>query len=385
MAQKKNKKNKSGQLVRQNQNNMNSTKTKSNSNGFAQGRNGGGGMSLGSPTFGAPVAYSSPTTGKAPKISTSAKCTRIVHRELIATVNGNTTYGVTAYALNPGLSATFPWLYSVAGSFEQYSFRSLRFHYVTRCATSYTGSVLLSPEYDALDAAPSSEIVQAMMMGSVEDVPWRDQLISFSVPDMFPFGPRKFIRTGAVVNSDLKTYDVGQLFVGRAGCSDANSIGKLWVEYDVDLYIPQNPGSGMIGGIGSGSIFTQVASQAIPATTPTMVAFDTIGYDGITITNSGGDFTPPRGLYFVNANVTFSSTGTLSTCQLYIVQNNALTSPKYVVNSDFNTAIKGATLFVEGYVNCSGTDTVHVRVDLSGTGTFSMDTECSQIVFSRIG
>jgi len=381
MAQKKNSNNKSGQLVRQNQ------KKASPAQPASKKKQQNGMSTLGLPSLGAPVAFSSPTLSMAPRVQSSAKCTRILHRELIATVSGNTTYGVTAYALNPGLSASFPWLSQVAGNYEQYSFKALRYHYVTRCSTTYTGSVLLSPEYDALDSPPTSEVFQAMMEGSKEDVPWRDQLISFSVPDMFPLGPRKFIRTGVVSGSDLKTYDVGQLFVGRAGCTDTNTIGKLWVEYDIELYVPQNPGAGVItGGIGSSSAVVLHAVQNMTDGVGVAVAFDTVGYNGIGITLSGGNVTVPIGVYAINISVTFSAATSLTTCVGLLRLNSATTSPVYGTNSDFNSAIKGGQMSWSALIQTSAsTDYFQVLATIGGTGALTLDSDCSQMIFTRVG
>jgi len=321
---------------------------------------------LGSPTLGAPVAFSSPTLNRPPKINTSAKCSRIVHRELVANISGNQTYGVVSFALNPGLPATFPWLSTVASSYEQYTFRSLRFHYVTRCATSYTGSVLLSPEYDALDSAPTSEIIQAMMAGSVEDVPWRDQVLTFSPQDMFPMGPRKFTRSSAVASSDLKTYDVGQLFVGLAGCTDANTIGKLWVEYDVELYIPQNPLTGNFGGIGSSALLTLHATESLLTGVAKLISFDTIAYDGISVTNTGGSIVLPAGTYAVETMICTNGNtpGGLDTSVLIEIRKNGSASfPVYNSTSIWTghvTTVATCSTCFGNIVSASGTDAVSV-------------------------
>jgi len=377
MAQKKNKNNKSGQLVRQNQKIPNQAKPSKAKKVVS---------TLGLPVMGAPVAYSSPTLSGQPRVSSNAKCTRIVHRELIGTISGVTTYGVTAYALNPGVAATFPWLTTVANNYEQYMFKALRFHYVTRCATTYTGSVLLSPEYDALDSPPATEIIQAMMEGSVEDVPWRDQVISFSYPDMISMGPRKFIRSGSVGVADLKTYDVGQLFVGLAGCTDTSTIGKLWVEYDVELYVPQNPGtSSVVIGVGSTSLYYLTAVTSVTTATPLRLPFDTAFYNGANLTNAAGIITfGTAGKYAITVQCTFSSTTpTLTTCVLN-PWKNSVSITGAGANSDYNGAIGGSQLSTIAYISVAVGDVFDVLVTVGGGGTLTLDSNCSQVMIQNI-
>jgi hypothetical protein len=282
MATKKNKSKQSGQLARLSQNNSNS---KNN----------------------APVASAKQARSMAPKIQSSAKMTRIVHRELVSTINGNTTFGVSSFALNPGLSSSFPWLSSIAGSYEQYRFNRLTFHYVTRAPTTYIGSILMAPEYYPLDAAPSSEILASQMNGAIEDSPWKDQTITFSCADMFPMGPRKYMRTGTLpTSSDLKTYDAGQLFVCAVTCADTSAIGKLWVEYDVELHIPQNPGAAAQYNVGSAALYALDSAQTgLTSGAATAVIWATEALNDIGAVQSSSTITLLAGTYLVSGVIGF--------------------------------------------------------------------------------
>jgi len=382
MAQKKNQNKQSGQLARQSQN-QNQKKQKA--------KNTAGISPLGMPSLAAPVAYSSPTLNAAPKIASSQKCSRIQHRELVGTISGNTTFGSVAYALNPGIAATFPWLSTVASSYEQYSFRRLRFHYVTRCATSYVGSVLLAQEYDALDSAPSTEVNMAMMAGAKEDVPWRDQVIDFVVSDMFPLGPRKFVRSGALsTTADLKTYDAGQLFIGLAACADTSAIGKLWVEYDVDLYIPQNPNASQVAAIGAGALFTLHAAESFSSGVAKLVSFDTSAYNSIGASNTSGSVTLLSGNYMVEAVLTMKDTSNEAFQAIVeIRKNGSASSPVYQTAVAFGSGT-GTNLFlcipIMGYINSSGSDAVSVYLTMTGAaGTLTLDSDRSQLRIITVG
>jgi hypothetical protein len=162
-------------------------------------------------------------------------------------------------ALNPGLAATFPWLSSQAQAWEEYRFNKLKFCYYTRTGSSTPGSVQLVPDYDAADAAPATEQIASSFQDVVEDAPWKNLECQLASQAMFPMGPRKFIRSGALAaNLDIKTYDAGQLFICTTDGTAVNW-GKLWVEYDVELSVPANPAAGELA----------AASQHVTSVSPT--------------------------------------------------------------------------------------------------------------------
>lgn len=175
-----------------------------------------------------------------------ARSCRIVHRELIASITGTATFTVAnTFALNPGIALTFPWLSTQASSWEQYRFNKLKFCYYSRCATSTSGSMMLVPDYDAADAAPVSEQIASSYRDVVEEVPWTLEFSCVLDPrSLMEPSDRKFIRTGNLAsNLDIKTYDGGNLFVCTTDGS-STGWGKLWVEYDVELFVPQLPPTG---------------------------------------------------------------------------------------------------------------------------------------------
>lgn len=204
----------------------------------------------------AAAAYATGQVSKAPAIKMSSDSCRVVHRELIASVTGTTAFTVAqSFALNPGISATFPWLSVMAQTWEQYRFRSLRFCYYTRTGSNVPGSVILAPDYDAADAAPVSEQVASNYTDAAEDAPWKDIECVLTRLDMAGGQKRHFTRTGALAaNLDIKTYDVGQLHLCTID-GTAVAWGKLWVEYDVEFFVPQLPPNGgalVLGGLISG-------------------------------------------------------------------------------------------------------------------------------------
>jgi hypothetical protein len=349
MTKKNNQNNQSGQLARQSQKNNNSSKVDRNS---------------------APVAKAIGQISSTPKIFNGKRMIRVSHRELVSTISGNLTFGVNQYYLNPGLSATFPWLSTIAGSFEQYRFSRLRFHYVTRAPTSYKGSILMAPDYDALDAIPSSEIIASQMDGAVEDSPWKEQNLNLNVSDMFPMGPRKYIRTGLISSTDLKTYDAGQVFVCAVTCDDVNAIGKLWVDYEVELHIPQNPsnaGAGNIGGMASYQIID--GNQALANGVAEDVVFDGESYNSLGITKSSGVYTIPSGTYNVSCDVTFGSVDAFTNlCELIALKDGSAMSPVTIVSAR-PTAPANALVPLHFSFVISGSSSFTLRITSKVTGT----------------
>jgi hypothetical protein len=133
----------------------------------------------------------------------------------------------------------------MANQWEEYQFSRLRFRYETRTSTGVTGTVLLAIDYDAADAAPATEQIMSSYQGSVQGSPWLSNLCcSARGSSLSGFAKRRYLRTGVLgANQDVKTYDVGNFFLGT---TDGTAVGwgKLYVEYDVTFFIPQLPSAG---------------------------------------------------------------------------------------------------------------------------------------------
>lgn len=208
--------------------------------GGARKKNGGAGRM----PSGVAAAYSSAQIGTSPIINATATSCRIRHRELIGSVVGTTAFSIIAsntFAVNPGLSESFPWLASQAAGWEEYQFSSIKYEYFTRTGTGVPGSVMLIPDYDARDSAPADEKGASAAQDVVEDAPWKNICCVLRGGSMAGAGRRKYIRSGpAPSNTDIKTYDCANFFVATVDGTAVNW-GKLWVEYDVTFYIPQQP------------------------------------------------------------------------------------------------------------------------------------------------
>jgi len=226
----------------------------------AKGKRSGGkamaGFGGSKPSTAVAAAYARGQTTRNPRVTRSGvDRTRIIHRELIGSVVGSVLYTVgNTFSINPGLPGSFPWLSSQALGWEKYKFNYLRLCYYTRTGSNTPGSVILTPDYDAADAAPVNEQIASAYHGTQEDVAWKDNCMIF---DQKILNQDRFIRTGGLTaNLDIKTYDIANLFVGTLDGTAVNW-GKLWIEYDVTLINQQlnssgPSGSGMLVGGGGG-------------------------------------------------------------------------------------------------------------------------------------
>jgi len=195
---------------------------------------------------------------------TRARCCIIAQEEFLVNVVGTTAFGVQqSFALNPGLAASFPWLSIEAQGWERYRFKKLNYRFTTSTGSTTPGTVIMAPDYDAADAAPASEQVALTYKDRQYCPPWElDKLTQLSPSMMNAAFKEHFIRTGALAaNQDVKTYDVGNLHLCTSG-GTAVQWGKVFVEYEVELYNPQLPP----GGVSSSAVL--VGANGLAAATP---------------------------------------------------------------------------------------------------------------------
>jgi len=167
---------------------------------------------------------------------TTRKHQYIEEDEYIGEVNGSVAFSTTAYPINPGQSSTFPWACKIAALYEKYRFVSIEFYYrreVSEYATNgQTGKVMLSCDYDASDSAPTSK-QQVLDTEPHEDgMPCKDTIVLRLDCDQMQRQDGCYVRPGTQpVNTDIKTYDAGNLYVSTYGNANTSVLGELRVRY----------------------------------------------------------------------------------------------------------------------------------------------------------
>jgi len=333
----------------------------------------------------ASIAFQQRQRGPKSQTRSDGKSIVIKRRELIGTVNGGTSFTATKYAVNPGIASTFPLLSVQAPQWEQYRFRKLAFEYITRTATTTLGSVILAADYDASDVTPVTEAQLTGYEGAVEDAPWKNITCFIDCSAVSP-GPRKFIRNGAVP-ADIKNYDACNFFLGVTEMASTLPVGKLWVDYEVELSIPQNsPDENLYSK--SVSYYTRSASLVGVTTVNTKIDFDppAAGADPLGIgIDLNGDFVPPRGVYRLDFNGTFRDLAAESfTAFVSFFKNGALIGPQ----SNFNNFGSAGTEFQLSHswvIPCNGTDVINVMMNLTGAaGSLNLEGSTSALLWSVV-
>lgn len=244
---------------------------------------------------------------------------RVHHRELVSDIAGSVNFATTAYALNPGLSAVFPWLYRQARLYESYRFDNLTVEYIPMKGSDKDGRVSLAVDFDAADAAPASMAQVGNYHLQASDRIWNPLAVVMDRADLDKFGVQRFVRSAAVAGTDIKTYDVGNLYVSTIGCADTSNIGSLYLEFDVWFMTPQvEPDPEADEVVESFYAFKQgAASKSDLFSTDAAVQGNLdVSVSGNTVTfNKAGSYQVILSLYDVSAGLsgTIGSTGSTAT------------------------------------------------------------------------
>jgi hypothetical protein len=167
----------------------------------------------------------------------------VSHRELMFPVSGQQAFTVTNTIINPGNSTMFPWLASLAVSWEQYRWKRLSFQYVSRCATSLAGSVMMAVDYDTVDGVilPATESALSANQTFQDGPAWVAMMaIQCDPKALMEPGPRKYVKISANGATPNRLSDTGQFyFATDSFASNNTACGKLYVDYEVEFFIPQ--------------------------------------------------------------------------------------------------------------------------------------------------
>jgi hypothetical protein len=144
------------------------------------------------------------------------------------------------FRVQPGLSQLFAWLAEQAINYQEYRFRKLSFKYETD-QTITAGKVMYAFSPDAADPVPLNK--QEMLEYGIKGKSAVWQEFEMPVPVTEALGARRYIRSGTLAaNLDIKTYDLGALFVATQGVSGnsgaGTNCGELYICYEVELITP---------------------------------------------------------------------------------------------------------------------------------------------------
>jgi len=173
--------------------------------------------------------------------------TTIKHREMVATLtnSSNVIFFVEAFSkaspgfdINPGNPYLFPWLSGVATRYEKYKFNNIKFDLVTCMPTSTPGRYYAAIDYDWDDEIPQSKQQMMSYLGAAESPIWQNMSIAASSVALKSNGPKYIAKTTYRADPEPRTSNTGFLIVAFDTTTVDCSI-ELWVDYEVQLQVPQ--------------------------------------------------------------------------------------------------------------------------------------------------
>lgn len=262
-----------------------------------------------------PLALSSSNKGQ------GRKSHLIVEDEYIGEVFSSVSFATTQYPINMGQNTTFPWGSKIASLYEKYCFESLEFYYrreVSEFSTNgQTGKIMLSVDFDASDPPPINKQQVEDTEPHADAMPCTEYISLKLDPRDLQRLSSLYVRAGAQPTStDIKTYDVGNLFVSTQGLATGGvSVGELRVRYRCRVMTPvlENPTLSLL----PGSTFTMIANslgEQAGATTTYVSVFQTVEEEAVApvILSNGigadvgddGGISVPNGVYLISATST---------------------------------------------------------------------------------
>jgi hypothetical protein len=184
--------------------------------------------------------------GGGPASFVGAAAPRIRHREYLGNVYSSVDFATTAYPIQIGVRTMFPWLSTMADSFQQYRIHGAELYYestssnVSATTNTALGTVMMSTLY---------EVNQPLLRTSVEILnseytTSEKPTVNFYHP--LECDPKQTTITNLYVRNSFTPQtsftDLGNFQISTEGMqADGVQVGKLWITYDVELMKPTLP------------------------------------------------------------------------------------------------------------------------------------------------
>lgn len=297
--------------------------------------------------------------------------------EYIGEVTSNsTTFSLlTSYPINPGQVSTFPWLSTIAKNYEKYEFLSLQWIYkpeVSQYAQNgQTGKILMCVDYDASDPPPQNKMQMEDIVPHSDAMPYQQLKLNCRPKEMHQNSDAKFIRSANLPGqSDIKTYDAGNLFIGTSGiATNTGVLGELHVKYIVKLSIPVVASQG-IPINNSVSQFEDSAGQSMTSSVQIQSTLPITDSNGLAITNTVGALTASPGNYMVFWTANSICSGANNTVFVGILQAGITT----ISRQETSNAGGATQLEVSGTGFWKSDGTAATALTISGIANFSAGT-----------
>jgi hypothetical protein len=291
--------------------------------------------------------------------------------------NNSAAFGVLAtYVINPGQVATFPLLALEAADYETYRFELLEFFtvpLVSEYATGgQTGEIAVAVNFNASLPQPASQTAALTLEPVDANLPCLPLEITCPKAQMFKQSNAKFVRTGNLPGqSDIKEYDVGNLYVTGEGLSATQfNVCRLFVRYRVRLFTRVNLTNQGAPTNNTVAVFQSATAESATTTVPVNMLMATSSVNGISVVNTSGSFVLKAGLYLCDVMVTVNSSGaTFSNATLDIKKNG--TSVFVVGPSQIEPVSNYGEISAFWFIQSNGTDAYTFPVNITSSGTIT--------------
>jgi len=302
----------------------------------------------------------------------------VEEHEFIYDVVGNgTNFGVVnagnPFPINPGQSATFPWLSLQAKQWERYKFKWVKLEYlreVSEFATAgTTGKVMVNVDLDASDQPPATktQVLDTDRTLLCHGMPCEN--FSMVIPErlLHPTGIPLYVRPGGLPGaSDIKTYDCGNIWVSTSGVADnTTKLGELHITYRVEFSVPILESTTTAPINNSVAYAIQSTTLALTSTVTSTILWPTAALVtngvGATFNATTGSITPTPGNYLVDYSGSFGTTGNSTEFEVVLEKNGTVVS--YALIQVPSAAYPVEYLEGFAYVTCNGTDVLTLVVN----------------------
>jgi hypothetical protein len=182
-----------------------------------------------------------------PTFSSGSNSIIVKKTEFLSDVLSTTTFATDSSPINPTNPILFPWLSSVASSFEAYEFKGLVFMYKPTSGSAIAstnnalGVVIMTTEYDVLSPAFVSKKQMEAHQYTVSTVPSCAVIHPVECKRSLNVMSNLYCRPLLMPSgADLRFYDLGNFNLATYGMQANNiNVGELWVSYEVELFKPQ--------------------------------------------------------------------------------------------------------------------------------------------------
>jgi len=293
------------------------------------------------------------------------------------TVAGQPNFNVVSYSVNIGNATTFPWGSTIAKNFEKYRFSYCEFYYkreVSEFATNgQVGKVMLSFDNDAADGAPVNKQQVEDTVPHSDGMPSENFALEIPIRELRRLVDGFFVRpAGLPGGTDIKTYDIGNLFVSTQGILNNVEVGELHVRYRCELFIPILEGTTQIPANNQVSVFRSNAVNMAATGNAYTILFATADTNGLGAVNTAGVIVPPAGNYLIDVVLNCYNTTNATALQVLAQLNkngaayNGLTN---VIEAGATVAATdgGANVNFSTFGTANGTDSYSVQI----TGTYA--------------